>query len=529
MAIQLINDIANTTFTKEGNNYFIRVNKGFDWKVQPPKITGRREYASTDFIETMNYYDKDENGVSIYYSTFGRTDLNDQYPLRAYYGEVVEKSEPQPEPEPELTVQYNLAQGSETHSYEGGIATINITISQVIEFITENVKATYKSKSGEKKSVDITLSGTLTKVTGSVSISDVDTHEPVVIDGEIFYVTKPQLQLTNCHVESPLKEYYKRGESFTVSLVADDGNKFTDPNKVYLQVAQITGSAKRYPFDISTDKQKATVTYNSGTSKDRGILIYGEATPEVIIEKNYGAINAYVVNNDMLDAFAKKRFLAGTSKEEVDLGAYVNRIKRIFTNVPTKGSADIVCGNYNTEIQATKPSEDSIIISFGEITIPAKNGDNTDYESNLQLFLPFVGFVSINSELMGVNVSLTYEINVITGKGVARLSTGNIMLYAWEVEPSTDVLYRTANNELNLIGGDTWGERYLYGLEPYILIKWYTSLNVNDRNSNLVRGKISGFTGLNSFTDITTISAKEMLTNEQEQIYRLLEQGVIIE
>lgn len=102
------------------------------------------------------------------------------------------------------------------------------------------------------------------------------------------------------------------------------------------------------------------------------------------------------------------------------------------------------------------------------------------------------------------------------------------MLYVWDVEPSTDVLYRTANKELQLIGRDSWEESYLYGLEPYILIKWYTSLNVNDRNSNLIRGKISGFTGLNSLTDITTISAKEMLTDEQEEIYRLLNSGVYI-
>lgn len=528
MALNLINDIANTTFTKEGNNYFVRVNKGFDWKVKPPKITGRRDYASVNFNDNMTYYGKDENNVDIYYSTYSKNELDDSYPLRVYFGEVEEKSDPQPEPEPELKVQYNLEEGSETHSYEGGIATINITISLIVNFITENVKATYKSKSGEKKSVDITLSGTLTKVTGSLSISDVDTHEPIVIDGDIIYVTKPQFKLTNCKVDPPLKEYYKRGESFTARLVADDGNKFTDNNKVYLQITQITGPAKKYLFDISPDKQTATINYTSGSATDRAILIYGEATTEVIIEKNYGAINAYVVTNGMLDEFAKKRFIERTG-EEVDLGVYVNRIKRIFTNVPTFGTADIVCGNYNTQIQATRPSKDSFTISFGEITIPVKNGDNTDYESDLQLFLPFVGLVSINSELMGVKVSLTYEINVITGKGVARLSTENIMLYVWDVEPSTNVLYRTANKELQLVGGDSWEESYLYGLEPYILIKWYNSLNVNDRNSNLIRGEISGFKGLNSLTDITTISTNDMLTEEQEEIYSLLEQGVIIE
>lgn len=525
MALKLINDIANTTFTKEGTNYFIRVNKGYDWKVKPPKITGRREYASVDFVDDMNYYGKDENNVNIYCSTYGKTELDDTYPLRAYFGEVEEMSGPQPEPE--LNVQYNLEAGNETHSYEGGIATINITISLIVDFITENVKATYKSKSGDKKSVDIPLSGTLTKVTGTVSISDVDTHEPVVIEGGIVYVTKPQLELTNCHVEPPLKEYYKRGESFTARLVANEGNKFTNPNNVYLQIAQITGTAKKYPFDIAADGQTATITYNSGSSEDRGILIYGEATAEAQIEKNYGAINAYVVTTDMLDAFAKKRFTDRTG-EEVDLGVYVNRIKRIFTNIPASGSADIVCGNYNTQIKAKKPSEDSFIISFGKINIPVKNGDNTDYESDLQLFLPFVGLVSIDSELMGATVSLTYEINVITGKGVARLSTENIMLYVWNVEPSTDVLYRTANNELQLIGGNSWEESYLYGLDPYILIKWYTSLNINEQNSNLIRGKISGFTGLNYFTNITTIGAKEMLTDEQKQIYSLLNSGVYI-
>lgn len=527
MALKLINDIANTTFTKDGNNYFVRVNEGFDWKVKPPKITGRRDYASVDFNEDMVYYGKDDNDVNIYYSTYGRNELNDSYPLRVYFGEVEEKNDQQPQPEPPLVVQYNLEQGSETHSYEGGIATINITISLIVDFITENVKATYKSKSGEKKSVDITLSGTLTKVTGSLSISDVDTHDPVVIDGDIIYVTKPKCKLTNCRVDPPLKEYYKRGESFTVRLVADDGNKFTDNNKVYLQITQITGPAKKYIFDISPDKQTATINYTSGSSKDRAILIYGEAMPEVIVEKNYGAINAYVVTTDMLDAFAKKRFVERNG-DELDLGIYVNRIKRIFTNVPTFGSADIVCGNYNTEIQATKPSEDSFTLSFGEITIPIKNGDNTDYESDLQLFLPFVGLVSINSELMGVNVSLTYEINVITGKGVARLYKDNIMIYVWDVEPSTDVLYRTANRDLQLFGGDKWEESYLYGLEPYILIKWYNSLNVDDRNTNLIRDEISNFKGFYRFDDVEPISTENMLTDEQKQIYSLLNSGVYI-
>lgn len=98
MSLQLINDIANTTFTKEGNNYIIRVNKGFDWKVQPPKITGRRDYATVDFNDNMTYYGKDENNVNMYYSTYGRNALDDSRPLRVYFGEVEKRATHSPNP-----------------------------------------------------------------------------------------------------------------------------------------------------------------------------------------------------------------------------------------------------------------------------------------------------------------------------------------------------------------------------------------------------------------------------------------------
>ena len=67
------------------------------------------------------------------------------------------------------------------------------------------------------------------------------------------------------------------------------------------------------------------------------------------------------------------------------------------------------------------------------------------------------------------------------------------------------------------------------GLEPYIILKWYESKNANGRNNDFKRGVISSFTGFNSFTDITPISAQNMLANEQQMIYNALQTGVYIE
>ena len=438
---------------------------------------------------------------------------------------------PEPEPVPNLTVNYNISEGRETHTFVDGVATINITISLVTDFIAENVTASYKSTDGTTKTVTVELTGTLRKVTGSVVINDVDTHEPVTIDGNVVFVIKPIVKLTNCTVDPPLKEYYKMGENFTVRLVADEGNYFTKPEKTYLRITNPTGD-KQYPFVISTDKRTATVEYNDAQSNDKGIYVYGVADSDVVIEKNYGSINAYVVTLDILDMFAKKRFTERTSLEEsveIDLGDYVNRIKRIFTEVPVSGVGDIVCGNYNTEITANKPAVDVLNISFGNITIPVKNGDNTDYESNIQMFVPFVGLVSIDNELTGKNISLEYEINVITGGGIARVKADNIVMYVWEIEPSTNILYRTANKELQLIGSDEWNEKYMYGLEPYVVIKWYNSLNTDERNNDNIKGQIGDFHGFNSFDNISDITDTNMLVDEQNEIYELLKKGVYID
>lgn len=432
---------------------------------------------------------------------------------------------------PELKVNYNISEGRETHTFVNGVATINITISLVADFITENVTASYKSTDGTTKTVNVELTGTLRKVTGSVVINDVDKQEPVTINGNVVFVIKPITKLTNCTVDPPLKEYYKMGENFTVRLVSAEGNYFNAPEKTYLSVNNPSGN-KQYPFVISSDRKTATVEYTEAQSSDKSIYVYGVADADVVIEKNYGSINAYVVTLDILDMFAKKRFTERTSLEqsvEIDLGEYVNRIKRIFTDVPVSGVGDIVCGNYNTEITANKPSVDVLNISFGDITIPVKNGDNTDYESGIQLFVPFVGLVAIDNELTGKKISLDYEINVITGGGIARVKADDIVMYVWDVEPSTDILYRTANKELQLIGSDEWNEKYLYGLEPYVVIKWYNSLNADERNNDNINGQIGNFHGYNSFDNISVINDTKMLADEQNEIYELLKKGVYVD
>ena len=82
-------------------------------------------------------------------------------------------------------------------------------------------------------------------------------------------------------------------------------------------------------------------------------------------------------------------------------------------------STDVIrCGNYNTGVSCRQPATDKITLDFGAAVVPAHNEDNTDYESEIQIFLPFAGFVNLNNAYAGKTIALQYVINVVTGNGL---------------------------------------------------------------------------------------------------------------
>lgn len=332
--------------------------------------------------------------------------------------------------------------------------------------------------------------------------------------------------LTNCTGDIP--QSYDVEGNVNVTLHANTGTIFSNCYIEYIDVN--FGTISQFNGTISDDKKTATINWQ--IPKDvTEITVVGTCVAEEPIGKNYGAINVYVVTLQNLIDFSKVRFTSATYSDFMyyDLGSYINRIKRIFTKVETGISDVIKCASYNTKIAAYQPKEDVITLDFGDVTLPLHNNDITDYECDIQLFIPFVGFVSISNDYVGKTINLQVDIDVITGDGLYRLTCDDIQFQTGVCTPSTDVLYKTADYNLSLIGGDKWNENVFMGLEPYFILKWHESKNANGRNNDFKRGLISSFTGFNSFDDITPISTENMLANEQQTIYNALQSGVYID
>lgn len=427
------------------------------------------------------------------------------------------------------TVTNNIDGTEESHTWEGGKLTITVKTPSYISARLDKPQVHYTNTGGEPTTQDMQVERTSTRVTATAVITDLGGDYSVTVTGTYIRTLPLTKSLTNCTSKEPLPDYVDFDSLITVELDANPNTEFHTDETTYLSVTTRRGGREtKTPFTISSDKKKATISYQLSNSGDYSrVNIVGECFPVEVVGKQYGSINVYLVTLDNLKEFAAKRYFTDGG-ENVDLGEYVNRIKRIYTDI-TPFSTDVIrCGNYNTGVSCHQPAQDKITLDFGTAVVPAHNEDNTDYESDIQIFLPFAGFVNLNNDYAGKTIALQYVINVVTGNGVALLSCDGVVFQVEETEPSSEIIYLSPSTQVKTVGGDDWNEMLYYGLEPYIYCKWYESAS-NGRNTDRQTGILGDFRGFNVFDDVTPIHTAEMLADEQEMIYTALSDGVYIE
>ena len=355
--------------------------------------------------------------------------------------------------------------------------------------------------------------------------------ESVIINGEYLLGKYIEVQygLTNCEIVGDKPVKVKTGQSYTFNFRANPNTELTE---IEANFKDDEGNPVVVNGTISEDKQTGSVTFElTPNAVDLNIVANANVvTPPTI--KNYGAINVYIVTLANLDEFAKKRFFVqtsetetGTSYSEVNLGQYVNRIKRIFTTVPVGGDDVLKCGNFNTGINVKYPDSDVMVLDFGNVELTGANGNNEDFNAQVQMFIPCRGVVTIDSKYIGKTINLTIKVNVITGDSVALLSCDGVTFQIESFSLSRDVLYRLGT-DLNVVGGEQWNEQILYGLEPYVLITENLTVDVpvNNTQENVTINAVTGFA---QFANVN-LNTANLLVDEYNEIVSQLETGVYV-
>lgn len=525
--LEVINNIPNTTATgTKGSGYYdasiqVTANEGY-------KITA----AQVEFTDGYGYPGTKDLTISPDGKTasweYDDADTGESFTLTGTTAS---------EGPPELNVTNEIADTTEQHTYDGQTATFTVNGSYP-RYRFKQPTVNYTGTDGQPKTIQMEVEVLERGSIATATVTDIDPTKPVTITGQYLYAIMIEPSLSNCYADPELPEHLFEGDTLSVVLKANPNTAFDDTDEMKIPVFSYqdeNGYYQNKPLTVSEDKQTATGQILLGDYTSMGVV--AEAYPVAVVGEQYGAINVYLVTLDELTEFSGKRFFKETATdpetgapiyENIDLGAYVNKIRRVYTNIGASSTDVIRCGNYNTGVSCHQPAQDKITLDFGTAVVPAHNEDNTDYESEIQIFLPFAGFVNLNNDYAGKTIALQYVINVVTGNGVALLSCNGVVFQVEETEPSSEIIYLSPSTQVKTVGGDDWNEMLYYGLEPYIYCKWYESAS-NGRNNDRQTGILGDFRGFNVFDDVTPIHTAEMLTEEQEMIYAALSDGVYIE
>ena len=325
------------------------------------------------------------------------------------------------------------------------------------------------------------------------------------------------------------------GEPLSLTLTADEGNEFADPSKVYYQFEGAFSGGEHHPFTIAEDKLTATATIVTNTDRiyNTHLIVIAEAQQKVQPTAKYGFINAYVVTEDNLNVFATSRFIqytggGSTQGDPVnyDLGDYVNRVKRYFFKVDEGTTSKLKCGNFIVDTDVKNLASDTKTLDFGQVAIPNYTQSAADYSTDVIMFVPFIGLVNVGSEIIGKTVNLTLRVNVLSGGGVYVLTCGDNMVWSKEVDPCTDVIYRTTAQDPKVIGGVNFDATYLMGLRPYLLVDRREIMNNGSQSPSSRVTRIGDLTGNVKLTDVVFADTENMLQNDIDEIMTLLRQGI---
>lgn len=337
-------------------------------------------------------------------------------------------------------------------------------------------------------------------------------------------------QTVNCAVTGvPAGNVYTEGETLNLVLTANEGYYFDVPPQVKFTGQGGVGAHMDFTIDPADDTR---ATFNKSMPQlmdGSSITIYAVAAAKTVYTDKYGSINVYNVTVDELTQFAEERFFnveSEGSTEEVDLGDYVSKLFRLYCDIGETTESTLKVGNYNlTNINVQVPINDTFTVDCGTLTVNGKNGTANDFNGELQIMLPFIGFQTVNiDKALNNPLHLYYKINLVTGESVAILEINSIPAYYWDCKACQDIQYLSHVQES--FSDYEFKSKFLYGFVPFIVYKYNTDFTASPVNSDAVREKVLNCVGYFEMTETTPFNAPNMNETERAKIIELLNSGV---
>lgn len=417
----------------------------------------------------------------------------------------------------------------ETHTVNGTNVSVTVTgNSDYAKFVGVSVE--YTDANGETKIVVPDFSGNVI----NISLTDVKQGTTVTLSGAYRLVCNTVNSMTGCTVTG-LKDFYIENETVNVVATASGKTHFDAANLPLAKWEMFVGGTEEHQFVLSNKGKTATLNFTFPNDKekvsDSTLTLLGGTVPDTEIQ-GYGSINVYLVNTKTLEDFSKIRFTKKLNEnyeyEYYDIGDYVNRLHKVYVDVPNTSPTSLKLANFDTSIEAKSVDDSEVHVDFGNVLLPVNSDTGNDFNATIQCFIPFVGFVSVDSDFIGKELNLSYDIDLVTGYCAYNLSCEGITINNGTANCSSEIIYKTlANDEISTVGDLSDLNTVLMGLEPYVTVKYFEPLNVPVNNTTEQK-RIGDVTGYAQFENVDLSTTNSMLVDEFNDIISQLENGVYL-
>lgn len=417
----------------------------------------------------------------------------------------------------------------ETHTVDGTNVSITVTgNSEYAKFVGVSVE--YTDVNGETKTVVPDFSGNVI----NISLNDVKQGTTVTLSGAYRLVCTTTNSMTGCTVTG-LKDFYIENETINVVATANGKTHFDVNDLPVAKWEMFVGGTEEQQFVLSNKGKTATLNFTFPNDKekvsDSTFTLLGGTVPDTEIT-GYGSINVYLVDTKTLDDFSKIRFTKKLNEnyeyEYYDIGVYVNRLHKVYVDVPNVSPTSLKLANFDTSIETNSVDDSKVHVDFGNVLLPVNSDSGNDFNATIQCFIPFVGFISVDSDFIGKELNLSYDIDLVTGYCAYNLSCDGITINNGTTNCSSEIIYKTlANDEISTIGDLSDLNSVLMGLEPYVTVKYFEPLNVPVNNTTEQK-RIGDVTGYAQFENVDLSTTNSMLVDEFNDIVSKLENGVYL-
>lgn len=261
--------------------------------------------------------------------------------------------------------------------------------------------------------------------------------------------------------------YYKIGDKITCNAIPANGYEFTSwtnntgtvlsTNRLYTitleadtyLVANFTKTVSPIPVDPSgggggggsgipdSDTFDDDDRYNPGAGVITGT---GMSTVWCPTNDQLSTLSGYLYGNDLSETvkavFDKLGSLGG---QVSDYFLHAFHLPVSIDDSQRKTSAFNI-GWYKTTVDSDYTTSWGMNIDLGSIEIPRYYGNALDYRMNIQLFLPYIGYVPIDPvSVVGKTLNITYYISFITGQCVAHIKVDGVEHYQFTGSMALDI------------------------------------------------------------------------------------------